>query len=158
MQPILRLHYLKISFLLSYSSKQENKKKGQLQSLSLSPVSAPLPKLFSEATLTKARRIELPVKQKQKQPPPPNKPQTKEKCRGIQPSGSCLKTNCPPKSRNTVCFLSVHWLMNPTFLKVEKLLCVAAAHFHFSASSFKGHSSHLGYCALALGTYLKAPT
>lgn len=28
----------------------------------------------------------------------------KKKCRGIYPSGCCLKTNCPPKSRNTVCF------------------------------------------------------
>lgn len=82
MQPILRFHYLKILFFLSYSSKQENKKKRATPE-SLSPVSAPLPKLFSEATLTKANRIELPVKQKLKQQKKPHPKQTPKQKRNV---------------------------------------------------------------------------
>lgn len=56
----LRLHYLKILYSSSYPSQQEER---------TPPFSAsPPPKLFSEATLTKARRIELLVKQKLEQP------------------------------------------------------------------------------------------
>lgn len=59
----------------------------------------------------------------------------KKICHGIHPFGCCLKTNCPLKSRNTVYFLSVHWLMN-YFVVVVVLLIHTVMSFSVSVMYF----------------------